>query len=494
MPNPLNVIILHSDEMRGDAVGFNGGEAHTPELDAFARDAAVCGHHFTPNGKCVPSRVAMMTGRYCHTDGQRTVMEPDLIPPHRPDLMKTLRARGYETAVFGHNHCWADFWGGNTPGAGAVDWHSFTHGAYADLLQRRWPVPPAGSLPVPADPDHSYDYKGRLTGELSGFCDDNRTEQAIHFLRHRDRTRPCFLQLNIGAPHPVYKVEEPYFALHDRAALRPFPTALPKNASLPFTAQRRHRTGVDADPAMLAEVRATYLGMIAKVDGQLGRVLDCIAREGLFEDSIVVFTADHGDFAGQYGLCEKFDTVMSDCLLRVPFAIRAPGLPRGVRCPTLTEHTDLPPTVLELLGLTPHPTWRIHGTSMVGPLHGRGGRDTVFASGGHEREMRARFNRDGWDTKPDGRREKATGGKQLTYQKEPDSMARAAMVRTATHKLVVRETGGDELYDLVADPWEMDNRFGDPALAAVQGDLLLRLAKHRLATDTDMPFHPEVGA
>jgi len=59
---------------------------------------------------------------------------------------------------------------------------------------------------------------------------------------------------------------------------------------------------------------------------------------------------------------------------------------------------------------------------------------------------------------------------------------------------VVRETGGDELYDLAADPFEMDNRFGDPALAAVQGDMLLRLAKHRLATDTDLPFHPEVGA
>lgn len=494
MPVPLNVIILHSDEMRGDVVGFNGGEAHTPALDAFAASAAVCSHHFTPNGKCVPSRVAMMTGRHCHTDGQRTVMEPDLIPADRPDLMKTLRARGYETAVFGHNHCWADFWGGNAPGVGAVDWHSFTRGTYADLLQRSWEVPGTGTLPVPADPDHSFDYNGRRSAALSGFCDDNRSEQAMHFLRHRDRSRPCFLQLNIGAPHPPYQVEEPWFALHDRAGLRPFPTDLPRGAGLPFTAQRRHRTGVDADPAMLREVRATYLGMIAKVDALLGRVLECIAAEGLFEDSIVVFTSDHGDFAGQYGLCEKFDTVMSDCLMRVPFVIRAPGLPCGVRTSALTDHTDLAPTVLDLLGLAAPAQWRIHGTSMIAAIRGGGGKDAVFASGGHEREMRARFNAQVWSQHQGGPRTKATAGKQLTYAEEPDSMARAAMARTMSHKLVVRECGGDELYDLAADPWEMDNRFGDPALAAVQTDLLLRLAKHRLLTDTDHAFHPDVGA
>ena len=251
---------------------------------------------------------------------------------------------------------------------------------------------------------------------------------------------------------------------------------------------------MNVDPAMLREVRTTYLGMVAKVDALLGRVLECVAAEGLFENSIVVFTSDHGDFAGQYGLCEKFDTVMSDCLMRVPFAIRAPGLPCGVCTSALTDHTDLAPTVLEPLGLVAPAQWRIHGSSMVAAIRGGGGKDAVFASGGHEREMRARFNAEVWSQHKGGLRTKASAGKQLTYAEEPDSMARAAMARTMSHKLVVRECGGDELYDLAADPWEMDNCFGDPALASVQNELQLRLIKHRLATDTDHAFHPDVGA
>src|SRR3954466_3937242 len=101
---PLNVIVLHSDELRADCVGFSGNrEVRTPRLDAFAADALVLERHFTVHGKCVPSRIAMMTGRYAHSEGARTVMDEDLLPGDRPDLMKTLKAQGYESAVFGIN-------------------------------------------------------------------------------------------------------------------------------------------------------------------------------------------------------------------------------------------------------------------------------------------------------------------------------------------------------------------------------------------------------
>ena len=73
-------------------------------------------------------------------------------------------------------------------------------------------------------------------------------------------------------------------------------------------------------------------------------------------------------------------------------------------------------------------------------------------------------------------------------------MARSRMVRTATHKLVIREAGGDELYDLKKDRWELDNRWNDPALAAVKAELLEKLAKWSLATDTDRPREEQVGA
>lgn len=491
---PRNVIILHCDEMRGDCAGFAGSpDASTPELDRFAGAATVLERHFTVHGKCLPSRVAMMTGRYAHSGGSRTVMEDNLMPPGQPDLMKTLAAAGYETAVFGHDHCWADFWNGNNP-HGTVDWHSFVTGDYEAITRRERPLPPPGPRPDASALPDGFDLHGRRTGTLGMFSDDSRAECALHFLeRGRDRGRPFFLQLNLGAPHPPYQVEEPWYSRFDPARVTPFPRDLPRNATLPLLAQRRHRTGTaPVAESAVREVLATYLGMIAKVDMLIGRVLACIRAQGLLDDSIVVFTSDHGDFAGQYGLCEKFDTVLADCLLRVPCIIHVPGRAGGRRIDALTQHIDLPPTILALLGMAPGAGWNMHGTSLLPVLDGGHRPSAVFADGGHEAPMRARFNAALW-TAGDPPHQ-ATAGKQHTYHDEPDSMARCSMVRSETHKLVMRETGGNELYDLRADPWEMDNRYGDPGMAEVQARLMEEMVGWQLRTMRDEPFVEKVGA
>jgi choline-sulfatase len=494
-PRPRNLIILHADEMRGDCVGFAGNrEVATPHLDAFAAGATVLARHFTVHGKCVPSRVAMMTGRHAHSDGVRTVMEENVMPASQPDLMKTLATHGFETAVFGLNHCWADFWNGNRP-HGTVDWHSYV-ADFADLTDLVRPVPGPGSR---ADAPHlgdGFDLRGRRTDPLPAFSDDSRAACAIRYLEQvRDRSRPFFMQLNLSAPHPPYIVEEPWYSQVDPARLTLFPRALPQGATLPLRAMRRHRTGEGEIPeAALRAVLATYYGMIAKVDHLMGRVLAVIRAQGLFEDSVVVFTSDHGDFAGQYGLCEKFDTVLADCLLRVPCAVHIPGHPGGRRIDALTQHIDLPPTMLELFGIAPGPEWIIQGSSLLPVLSGEKRPQAVFADGGHEAAMRARFNAEIWGRHGDGQPVKATAGKQHTYHHEPDSMARCSMVRTEHHKLVMREVGGHELYDLDRDPWEMVNRFGDPALATVQADLMERLLRWHLRTVADKPFQPHVGA
>ena len=496
---PRNLIILHSDEMRGDCPGFMGNpDCHTPNLDRFAKRGVVFTNHFTVHGKCVPSRIALATGRYCHTDAIRTVMEQNLLPEHDPDVMKTLRDAGYETAVFGHNHVWENFWGvENKKGTGAVDYQSFTpEGGFRELLNREWPCPPApeGGRVSPELGD-GFAYQGRVTGGVTHFCDNNRAEQAIHFLtKARDRSRPFFLQLNLGAPHPDYRIEEPYFSMYDPAAIRAWPHDLPKNAPLPLTAQRRIRTGMDASDRDLREVQACYFGMITKVDTLMGRVLDAIEAEGLLEDSIVLFTADHGDFAGQYGICEKWDTTMADCLLHVPFIFCAPGLPTGVTVNALTEHVDLPPTILEMLGIAPDEKWVWHGESLLPTIAGKRRKEAVYADGGHEAAMRTRFNAGLWGTDKQGRKRMATAGKQQTYHDVPDSMARTCMVRTERWKMVVREVGGNELYDMQADPWEMNNRWGEPELKDLTLELMQKLVEWNLRTWTDRPFQPKVGA
>jgi choline-sulfatase len=489
-----NVILLHSDELRGDCVGFAGNrQVRTPHLDALAAESTVCDRHFTVHPKCVPSRVAMITGRYAHIDGARTIRDENLIPRSQPDLLKHLAASGYETAVFGLNHCWDGFWNDNRP-HGLLDWHSYTP-EFAELATMPRPVPPPGPRPDAPDAADGFDLRGRIAGPLGEFSDDARTDCAIRFLRQvRDPHRPFFLQLNLSAPHPPYAVEEPWYSLYRPEAVTPFPSALPRGATLPLRAQRRHRTGEQEAPeAILREVLATYYGMISKVDHLFGRVLGTLRELGLDEDTIVVFTSDHGDFAGQYGLCEKYDTVLADCLLRVPFLIRIPGRP-AARCSALTQHIDLPATILDLLGMSADPGWRMHGRSLLPVLRGEVRPEAVFADGGHELAMRRRFNAELWHTDRQGRRRQATAGKQHTYFHEPDSMARCSMVRTEHLKLIMRETGEHELYDLMQDPWELDNRIGDPALAEAQGGLMERLLRWHLSTMPDSPEIARIGA
>lgn len=487
----MNLILITADELRADACGFMGNpDCRTPHLDRFAARALVFDRHFAPSAKCVPSRVAMLTGRYCHTDGIRAIHEECHLPPGAPNLLPVLRQAGYQTACFGHNHVWQDFWGDNRPGSGATDYHSYTAGEYAALLNRAWPVPPDGPAPILAEPVGNLAVQ-RYTRPLEGFCDDNRSAQAIHYLRQgRDRSRPFYLHLNLGKPHPPYGVEEPYFSQYDREALAPWPHELPAGASLPLRKQREIRTPAGATAAHFRQVQAVYYGMVTKVDTLLGQVFAALDAEDLWADSVVLFTSDHGDFAGQFGLPEKWDTVMHDCLLHVPFVLWAPGRGPGwqTRVGALSDHTDLLPTLLELLGL--RADWGVHGESLLPVWRGERRRAAVFADGGHEAAMRARF-----DTPlRDAHGQPASEGKQQVYHDCPDTMARTRMIRTERWKLVVREIADHELYDLAADPGELNNLWGRPEHAATVQELLLALVQWDLRTDPDRPRVARVGA
>ncbi len=488
----MNVIIITSDEMRGDCPGFMGNhDCKTPNLDAFAGRATVFANHFAVHGKCVPSRISMVTGRYCHTDGFRTIHQH--LPADQPDLMKHLRQQGYETAVFGHNHVWEDFWGDNSRSSGCVDYHSYTSNVFAPMLEREWPVPaPAATADIPVEiGDGDRRYRGRVEKPLSGFCDDNRVEQAIHYLRKvRDQDRPFYLHVNLGKPHPPYCIEEPYYSMYDRDGITSWPHALPNAAPLPLRRMREVRTGMEVPEAELREMQAVYYGMITKTDMLLGRLLAAVEELGLLDDSVLLFTVDHGDFAGQYGLCEKWDTCMADCILHVPLIIHAPGLSAGGRVEALTGHVDIAPTIFEILGL--EPDWGMHGDSLVSAAGAGYAGDAVFADGGHEREMWARFNHASAEP------ENILDGKQRTYKEFPETMARTKMVRTREWKLVVRETGGNELYDLRRDPWELENlwdrRHRDSGLVQVVVELQQRMLEWCLRTDTDRPRQEQVGA
>lgn len=480
-----NIILLCADELRGDCLGAVGEnpDVRTPHLDALAARGALFRKHYCVMPKCVPSRISMMTGRYSHTDGFRTITQH--LPAGRPDLVSSLKQAGYGVAVFGINHCWEDGF------ERVMDVH-----AWSEPYKRHWgpdspyrnPPPETTSRAVPAMP-RSYDYEG--CGRV--WFDDLVTRCAVEFITERmDRSRPWFVQVNLQSPHPPYRVEEPWFSSFDRDAIRPWPHELPRNAPLPMQVQREVRTDPETHSAWLKEIQATYYGMIGKTDQLLGEVIQALDDTGLMEDSLVVFFSDHGDYAGQYGLIEKWDTHFAEPLIRVAFSMTGEGVPSGTVVDSFSQHIDLGPTALDWLGLPQLPN--AHGTSLLRTLAGEESREAVFVSGGHESGMRRRLPLGLADRHDPQTGDAWLDGKQETYLRHPDAMARAKCVRTHRHKLVVREVGGNELYDLGSDPWEMDNRFGDPALREVERELLLRLVEWGLATDPDTPEQLEFGA
>ena len=367
-----NILFITSDEMRGDVQGYSGNpDVQTPNLDALAARGCVFARHFAPFPKCVPSRCSMHTGRYTHTDGLRSVMGPNHLPKGTPTLAGLLRERGYETAVLGLNHVWEDPWfygegdQRNEKGVGITDYQSFTKGRLADLAMQSRTYPEGTRASGPhIDALAQIDYKGLVAGESGRqFSDENRTDQAICYLRElRDRSKPFFLQLNLSKPHPPYGIHEPWYSMYDRQEITAFPYALPENAALPLRAMREHRLGFDVPEGSLRELQAVYYGMVSFIDDLVGRVIRCLDDEGLAEDTLIVFTADHGDFAGQYGLNEKWDAALQDCLLHVPCIVAGPGIPAGHRVDGLSEHVDFPATLLDYLGMQAPQEWVWHGS------------------------------------------------------------------------------------------------------------------------------------
>jgi len=492
MDQPTNLVILCTDEMRGDCLGANGmnRDIRTPNMDRLAARGVNFSRHFSTFPKCVPARVSMMTGRYCHTDGYRNIFQH--LPADQLDVLRTLLDRGYQAALFGKNHCWENLHeASHTPSELAegkrglrIDHHSWTR-SFRDIYDRRRVAAPTGEQvrrcnldrPLTAD----LDYRGDV--DLH-WADDAYTEQAIRFLTQvRERGQPFFMQVNIEAPHPYYAAPEPWYSMYDPDAIEAYVHELPNAAPLSLVKQRELRTGLHADPRLLRKMQAVYYGMISRVDAQMGRIISALEAEGLWEQTLIVLWSDHGDFAGQYGLGEKWDTTFADCLTHVPCVLAGGGIPAGRRITALSDHTDLAPTFLSLFGM--EPTWGIHGHDLTPLITGAStaARDAVFADGGHETEMRRRFSFASHDE-----------GKQRTYRRCPDTMARAKMVRTSRHKLIMRETGDHELYDLETDRLEMNNRWTDASLTAVRLDLMERLTQWSLRTDTDRPRQTEVGA
>ena len=424
--------------------------AQTPNLDELWQSSWAFTHAFCQSPICTPSRASFLTGVY--PSATQNTRNGNLRWTGRyPLVTRTLADAGYDCGLVGKLHLAGSYQRLEPRGDDGYSFYKWSHAprdgwpeghAYADWVRSQGAnladlvKDPAG---VPA-PLHQ-----------TTWC----AEESIGFIQERAGSdTPWLLSVNIYDPHPPFNPPADYrarFAPEEMPAPAYRDSDLAQQAALArieFQGEARNPEELDiANPVLpvspdahaapetgpavrrdAATLIAAYHAMIAQIDDQVGRILGALEESGQQEDTLVIFTSDHGEMLGDHGLVEK-GCRFYEGLVRVPLILRWPARLREPReSDELIELSDLPPTLLEAAGLDV-PAWMV-GQSLLG--------------GGIQRHAVRCEYFDALDS-PQGRDTAAT------------------MYRTRTHKLVSyhgHQVG--ELYDLELDPNEHDNRWDDP--------------------------------
>ncbi|WP_395407390.1 sulfatase-like hydrolase/transferase [Pseudoduganella sp. UC29_106] len=319
-------------------------------------------------------------------------------------------------------------------------------------------------------------------------------QRAIKMLETRKSDRPFCIFLALTQPHPPYRAPARFDTMYQPEQIAPLsPPGLAKKPA--FHAAIRKAYGLDAVSDLeLRRVRATYYGQVSYADWLFGHLLDALDRTGHANDTALFVASDHGDYAGDYGLVEKWPSGLESALTHVPLIARIPGGARGAVCKDMVELYDIMATMLELGGASA--THTHFARSLLPQLHG--------APGDPER---AAFSEGGYNTYEPQAFEPPLAGiyfaKSALQNSQPDMVARVASVKTRRYNYIARPGGQSELYDRLSDPRENRNLIDSPAHAKVRAELQNRLLNWYINTtgvpplDKDPrdlpPFYPTPG-
>ena len=469
---PLNFVFFQPDEMRAESLACYGHPlTQTPNYDRIASEGVRFDQCFVQNAQCVPSRTSMMTGLYPHCSGHRTNWH--LIRAHEQHLFKYLYEAGYDIRCYGKNdmlaqeslYCIKEYYEPektvrtNKHQLGDKEYYSFDF------------------EPFECDKEDLEDYI--------------KVKSGIDYLTSRkDDDPPFFLFLPLLQPHPSYTTHTDFYHMYDPNDI---PDLRPANlANKPDFYQliRKYRRLNELSEDFFRHLNAVYLGMISYTDWLLGELLAVMDRLGLFENTVLIISSDHGDWAGEFGLVEKWPSDCSDPILRVPLIVKAPDNQAGHVVQGPVEMFDLMASVMDLAGLE---TQHVHfAHSFVPQLNGEPENQErfVFAEGGYDvHEPHAFEGR--WD-KINPPVDGIYYPKGTQQQEVPESVCRATMIRNMCHKLVRRTFGQDELYDLQNDPRELSNLIDDPAIQGVKSDLEHEMLSWYLRTSDTVPVGQDV--
>jgi arylsulfatase A-like enzyme len=493
-PRPPNIVVFVPDELRAESMGVYGHPVtSTPNFARLAADGTLFTNSFSTYPVCTQSRASFLTARYTHQAGHRTLWDP--LRYWEPNLLRYAKEdAGYDVWWFGKND--------------ALDIPSFNSSANvaADVGRSN-----SGTNPFPPSDSRFYSFFANATAYgVNETTDASNVARATALIEARDPSTapPFFLYLPLMSPHPPYGCPEPYWDMYNPTDPRIPPLRPSGLAGKPDYHERirfyRNITSWPDEQGFLRTLHALYLGCVSFTDAIFGALLDSLERSGVYNDTAIFVLSDHGDYAGDYGLVEKWPSGLEDVLLRVPTIARVPGGLRGQVADGLIQHMDITPTILDLMNVTAQ---HVHaGVSQLPVLLGSEAPDLdriVFAEGGYGTLEPRDLEGDCADPlkAPDCNPGSIYYPKAYQEFHEPLTVCRSAMVRTGTHKLVRRsdvlDTDHDsELYDLAADPLELVNVYDNASYAGVRAELSEALFAWYLTTSDviQMPFVSPYGA
>ncbi|HZH45573.1 MAG TPA: sulfatase-like hydrolase/transferase [Roseococcus sp.] len=466
-----NVLFIMCDQLRWDHLACAGHpHIRTPNLDALAARGTRFTQAYVQSGICGPSRMSFYTGRYVASHGATHNRVP--LSLGEVTLGWHLRQSGRTLALAGKTHMLPDAHGmarlaleGEDELATLlregwftlVDRHDGHHAeprsAYANWLRAQgydsadpWTDYVVGVQAPDGTTRNGWHMRhARLPARVAEAHSETAytTGQALRFIEDQGEA-PWVLHLSYVKPHWPYVAPAPYHALYGPEHCLPVRRHAAERGNAAHPALREFQNEEVAQSFQrddcIAAVRPTYQGLVTQLDDHLGRVWTLLDRLGRWDDTLVIFTSDHGDYLGDHWLGEK--ELFHDCIQRVPLLVAAPGGVQGQVEHRFAEAIDLAPTILDALGLpgAPHV---LEGRSLLPILRGEAVADW----------REAVFSELDWTFRGARRR--------LGL---PTGQHRAFMVREAGWKYVHWTSGlPPQLFDLLQDPDEFHDLGGDPA-------------------------------
>lgn len=380
MSSKPNILFLMTDEQRFDAVGYRNPQVHTPNLDALCRESIDFSHAYTSNPSCIPARAAIFTGRYPSQCGAPCYITP--LPKKEVTFMSLLRDGGYHTAVIGKQHFWRYEGDKGYNYMDIVDEHFPPKVISKEVDEKEFGLPQ--NLTV-SDRVSSYVAFLADSGFTSGdqlyrqmddkgiyqwiedekyHVDSHIGNQGLMWLEEgRPKDKPWFLTLSFPGPHmPFDGIGLPDAGEYDEAQL-----AIPDTTIADLFEKPPHyldiamkfgkldiagNTSPDGlTPGQIRKMKLAYYANMTLIDRKIGQFLTKLKELGEYDNTLILYTSDHGDYMGDFGIATKAQ-YCSEALMRIPFLMKPPLKAfQGVKEDSFVSSVEIAATCLSAAGI-----------------------------------------------------------------------------------------------------------------------------------------------